>query len=399
MELVILIQAHHENWGGGKSYCLSIVKGQPVIAHVLKKLKRKFPSVKMVLSVPDEKENVIFEPYAKENNCYIYYGSKANILERFLGTANMIKCDAFIRVIGEHFFIDTDYVESLKKNFEFRDYDIVTPPLDYDPKFGAEVVKLRSLFKVEKFISKKSNGRENILSNPLQFMTAHPEIFTHFIDYNVPQYSREEILEMRNIAKEIYLEAYEHNSEKSELSGDRLRMHYEIAKNYLTKKDKVLDIACGEGWGSAILAQTARKVVGADISAEFIKQAKNRYNFTNLSFETHNALQTSFENESFDAVISMETIEHMEDDKRFLSEMHRIIRTGGFFIISTPQSSTNFIPLIPYHIREYSLKDFKELLSEFFHIKKFYSFRSNLMLEGDLLGTGMMAVCEKTGNI
>lgn len=45
MKISIFVQAHHENWGGGKSYCLSIVKGSPVISHVLKKLRKRFPDL------------------------------------------------------------------------------------------------------------------------------------------------------------------------------------------------------------------------------------------------------------------------------------------------------------------------------------------------------------------
>jgi 2-polyprenyl-3-methyl-5-hydroxy-6-metoxy-1,4-benzoquinol methylase len=59
----------------------------------------------------------------------------------------------------------------------------------------------------------------------------------------------------------------------------------------------------------------------------------------------------------------METIEHIDDDKGFLREMHRILKKNGIFIVSTPQNAAKSAPLIPYHVREYNLQDFKSLLA------------------------------------
>jgi 2-polyprenyl-3-methyl-5-hydroxy-6-metoxy-1,4-benzoquinol methylase/spore coat polysaccharide biosynthesis protein SpsF (cytidylyltransferase family) len=403
MKIFIFVQAHHENWGGGKSYCLSIVKGSPVILHVLKKLRKYFPKSEIIMVVPDEKENRQFEPFAKEVQSHIYYGSKVNVLDRFLGAATTHKCDAFIRVIGEHYFIDLDYVNLLKQRFETgggrRKYDIVTPPLNFDPKFGAEIVSVKALIKCKEIIyTLDENRRNNALANPINFIVSQQNEFIHSIEQNIPIYPYEEIVKMREIAKEIYLEAYEFNENKSQKEGDILRMHYELAKKYIAENDNVLDVACGNGWGSAMITPVAKRVIGVDISEKSISEAKEKYKISNLSFEIHNALNMDFKDEFFDVIISMETIEHI-DGENFLKEVYRILRKEGLFIVSTPQNCSGSFPLIPYHLREYTLDDFKKLLSQFFVIQNFYSFRSNYVLEGEHIGTGMMAICKKTDKL
>jgi 2-polyprenyl-3-methyl-5-hydroxy-6-metoxy-1,4-benzoquinol methylase len=171
-------------------------------------------------------------------------------------------------------------------------------------------------------------------------------------------------------------------------------MHYELAKKYIAENDNVLDVACGNGWGSAMITPVAKRVIGVDISEKSISEAKEKYKISNLSFEIHNALNMDFKDEFFDVIISMETIEHI-DGENFLKEVYRVLHKEGLFIVSTPQNCSGSFPLIPYHLREYTLDDFKKLLSQFFVIQNFYSFRSSYVLEGEHIGTGMMAICKK----
>src|SRR5690242_14088156 len=83
---------------------------------------------------------------------------------------------------------------------------------------------------------------------------------------------------------------------------------YAIAKEYV--KDKlVLDLACGEGYGSNLLAQDARRITGADISASTIESAKLKYQKPNLDFIQCPAHQLPFADNSFEVVVSFETLE------------------------------------------------------------------------------------------
>ncbi len=399
MNISIFVQAHHENWSGGKSYCLSIIDGYPVIYHVLKKLRQSYPALDIIVVAPDDEKNRCFEPLAKAARANVYYGAKFDILERFLGAAKMYPCDAIMRVIGEHYFINLEYIDHLKNIFQDGKYDIVIPPLDSDPKFSAEFVLVDALINAVQIIHCLSEDeRINARANPIPFIISQPHSFNSGIMKEVPIYSHREILQMRKVAKKIYLEAYETKKNTAWREGDVLRMHYEFAKKYLRADDLVLDVACGKGFGSILLSSYAHQVIGADLSAEFIFEAKKNIHIQNLSFEIQDACKMNFKNESFDSVVSMETIEHI-NDKKFLSEVYRVLRSNGLFIVSTPQNGSGSAPLIPYHLREYSLYKFKKLLSRYFCIQDFYSFHSNYVMRGEHKGTGMMAICKKIVNI
>ncbi len=111
---------------------------------------------------------------------------------------------------------------------------------------------------------------------------------------------------------------------------------YALARQ-LSSHCTVLDVACGEGYGAAMVAETAYKVVGVDLSADVIQHAKNNYgHHTNLQFVTASCDCLPFSDASFDFAISFETIEHIEKQKEFISELTRVLRPDGVLILSSP---------------------------------------------------------------
>jgi SAM-dependent methyltransferase len=127
----------------------------------------------------------------------------------------------------------------------------------------------------------------------------------------------------------------------------------------------VLDIASGEGYGSALLAQTARSVVGVDLSSEAVSYAGKAYRSPNLRFVEGDARTLPLNDASVDAVVSFETIEHFYEHERFLAEVRRVLRSGGRFIVSSPERdvySPSGSYANPYHVRELSREEFSALL-------------------------------------
>jgi SAM-dependent methyltransferase len=153
-------------------------------------------------------------------------------------------------------------------------------------------------------------------------------------------------------------------------------LRYQFAAKFVLDKD-VLDIACGTGYGSRILADHgARSVVGADISAEAVEFAKNHYSGPRVRFEIADA-QTleQFDDAVFDAVISFETIEHVPEDEGCLRAVHRVLKPGGLYIVSTPDRRPGSIkgqlskrPANPFHIREYTRSELVALLGNYFEV-------------------------------
>ena len=87
---------------------------------------------------------------------------------------------------------------------------------------------------------------------------------------------------------------------------------YAFARELVADCD-VLDAACGEGYGSALLAQAARRVDGVDLSSEAVEHARNRYGQAdNLAFHCSDVTQLPFPDDHFDRIISFETLEHLE---------------------------------------------------------------------------------------
>jgi len=103
---------------------------------------------------------------------------------------------------------------------------------------------------------------------------------------------------------------------------------------------EVLDVACGEGYGSALLATRAASVIGADIAQTAVDYARTRYAaLANLRFRQADCSALPFADATFDAVVSFETIEHILVQEPFLDEIRRVLRPDGLLILSCPNKA------------------------------------------------------------
>ena len=140
---------------------------------------------------------------------------------------------------------------------------------------------------------------------------------------------------------------------------------YLTAKQYVAGK-RVLDIACGEGYGSRLMKNWgAASVVGVDVSEEALAVANRYFSGEGITFMNHTAEELPFENDSFDVIVSFETIEHLDHPERFLQEIARVVRFDGVVLISCPNDpyySKNDPQFSnPYHKHAFSFFDFQEM--------------------------------------
>lgn len=131
---------------------------------------------------------------------------------------------------------------------------------------------------------------------------------------------------------------------------------------------RVVDMACGEGYGSDVLAGSAAAVVGVDANPEAHEHARLRYRRPNLRFERD--LVESFA-EPCDAVVFLQTIEHVQDADAILEHFRAMLEPGGVAYVSTP----NLLTLAPagaeksdnpWHVREYRAEEFRRLCAAHF---------------------------------
>lgn len=135
---------------------------------------------------------------------------------------------------------------------------------------------------------------------------------------------------------------------------------YRFAQQYTAGKE-VLDYGCGTGYGSNMIAENGDSVVGIDIDSEVIGYAKSKFPRPNLNFETVEPAESGrlpYQDGSFDTVVSFQVIEHVENVDRYLSEINRVLRPGGEFILATPDRSARLFslqrPWNMHHVTEFS---------------------------------------------
>jgi 2-polyprenyl-3-methyl-5-hydroxy-6-metoxy-1,4-benzoquinol methylase len=147
---------------------------------------------------------------------------------------------------------------------------------------------------------------------------------------------------------------------------------YTFAKPMVVSK-AVLDARCGEGYGASILAEVAQNVTAIDIDEHTIMRAQLKYTSPNLTYAKMDASSLEFAEASFDVVCSFEVFEHIDDCHKYLSEIHRVLKTGGLFIVSTPNKDKYpRAGLNPFHVREFTLDEFRHQLAEVFEEVEIY---------------------------
>ena len=175
-----------------------------------------------------------------------------------------------------------------------------------------------------------------------------------------------------------------------EFTGERYvpslngRIKYEHLHRYglslkFVKDKAVLDIASGEGYGSALLAKVASSVVGVDIDSECVEYARQKYGDTsNLNFLVGSCSSVPLPNRSIDVVTSFETIEHHDQHEQMMGEIKRVLKPGGLLLISSPNRLTYLAETKdsnPFHVKELYYEELVNLLERYFKYVQIYGQR------------------------
>ena len=146
------------------------------------------------------------------------------------------------------------------------------------------------------------------------------------------------------------------------------RARYLFAQRFSAGKT-VLDVACGAGYGTALLGEKAAAVFGVDLSAEAVQHARRHYGSPKVHFAQSDCLTLPFPSGQFHLVVAFEIIEHLEAPEAFLSELQRVLHPAGLLALSTPNRlyyTEERDEVNPFHVREFSFAELEEILKPLF---------------------------------
>lgn len=144
--------------------------------------------------------------------------------------------------------------------------------------------------------------------------------------------------------------------------------YYQVARFVHNKT--VLDLGCNTGFGTDILAKSAKKVIGVDISSKAIDFAREKYSGSGIDFQIIDGIQLPFDERQFDVVVSFQVIEHIVGYENYLNEIKKVLSLKGLAVFTTPNSllrlDSGMKPLNPFHHHEFSANELKTLLEKSF---------------------------------
>ncbi len=156
-----------------------------------------------------------------------------------------------------------------------------------------------------------------------------------------------------------------------EVTGEIWHEHWHryVLAMPLARDLRVLDAACGEGYGSALLGRVAREVTGVDVAHDAVAHATRRYAGPGVRFAAASCTALPFPDASFDLVVSFETIEHLAAQREMLAEFRRVLAPAGVLMLSSPNQPA-YAALGPgrneFHVRELTRDELAELLAPAF---------------------------------
>jgi 2-polyprenyl-3-methyl-5-hydroxy-6-metoxy-1,4-benzoquinol methylase len=131
----------------------------------------------------------------------------------------------------------------------------------------------------------------------------------------------------------------------------------------------VLDLGCGTGYGTQLLAAHCSEAVGVDISAEAVEYAASHHAAPNVEYRRIGPLPAErlpFEDQSFEVIVAFQVIEHVAEVGALVDEIARVIEPGGVALIATPDRSTRLFrwqrPWNPFHVTEYDAEGLRRVL-------------------------------------
>jgi 2-polyprenyl-3-methyl-5-hydroxy-6-metoxy-1,4-benzoquinol methylase len=319
------------------------------------------------------------------------------VLERCAGALDAVKADIAVHVMGQHCFIDTGLLADMLAFLISRAAKFVSLPDAFTPYFAGKIYSRALLDDVAAAILAQPDDQAMNFARYAAFIEHNRWRFGARIYENVPQYDRDYLLKVREMAREIFADDRMHvDAGAASTVSNALFESYEFASSQFGAGDHVLDIACGDGYGCRIMAPRVGRVLGVDINQPLIAANQQNNGTGNIAYDVGDCFALSLADGAVTGATAMELIEHLPVEKvdDFIGEVRRVIKPGGSFVCSTPQNSHGDIPLVPWHVKEYSVTELRAILERHFSSVKILSSKSGGRLsEACESGQKMVALC------
>lgn len=371
-----VVQASSRNWAGAVEHCMNEIDGFPAVYWTIKNIYDNFTEANIIVAAPEyDAQGDLNQLTQHFPEISIIYAHDASPLLRMIQAAESINNAHFIRLNALNFQIEASFINEIYALACRGDYDCVKFPDDYPVHFTCEVYKSSALIKLKDILASGEINSPTVHEIHPKFLLMRQQQFNSQYYQPSDELDVNKIKKYRTIMEQVMFSERQIVSEdKKILSGDQLTYHYDLAETFLKNKQvksgSILDIACGTGYGAKKFSGKGFNIVGADYDHQQIEENKALLTqYKDIEFEQQDITKMSFATDTFDIVLSMETIEHVEPHST-LKELKRVIKTDGYLILSTPQNSCSSICVNPQHLYEYSLKELTELVSQYFTIEK-----------------------------
>ncbi len=327
-------------------YCISVLKESGLL-HAI------------VMAMPNTHRSEELDRLAEEWGVELYYGSEFNIARRLYDATVPYRPDVVVRVLLKRFYMDMELVEEMIRTVACG-YDYVNLTRDVNYEVAADVMSFNALERAVRYLEELPDdfGSSALRFSPWRFMEEDERFSVKTLDYK-KMWDRDTVKEIK-----ARLERFtDLNENRYAHTIDNPASRYRFAIQFMSNKDTVLDIACGRGDGTALIAKVAGGVYGVDYNRRYIERAQARHHgAVNFIHGTDNVLEDM--DIYFDTIVSLHTMEHMAEDRLFLERIYKRLRTGGTLILEVPRLMPYPLgePLYPCHKREYTRESLEELL-------------------------------------
>jgi 2-polyprenyl-3-methyl-5-hydroxy-6-metoxy-1,4-benzoquinol methylase/spore coat polysaccharide biosynthesis protein SpsF (cytidylyltransferase family) len=399
MDQQVIVQASSTSWSGAPDMCMNEVDGVPAVWRTVEKVLDEIDGARVILAAPSADASGPFAAAASTcpgGRVSTYFGHDESPLARMVAaTAALDAAAHLLRVDGLHMFFDVAASREMLRLAAADSLDCVKLPDDFPAQFTADVYRVGALRRAHAMLPAGAEG-DIFRVHPKFFLFQHPETFRCRYLPHPPRYDDATLRRARETARQIYRLPRQEVNGRRIWSGDQIGYHYEIALRHLTRDMKVLDLACGAGHGVRAIAASVREAHGGDLDAGTIADARAATSDRNVFYHVVDGTATGFGEGAFDAVLSMETVEHVDNEDRFVAELRRVLKPGGVLVLSTPQNSQGHIPITYMHEREYSLEQITALVGKYFRIEETIGLKQGLVtVPGDGRGQNTVIVARK----